>query len=78
MRDRYTWPTRRQAQAAIFGFIEGFYNRQRRHSILGHLPPATFEAGWYAAASVASRNAPPSRGTTISFTDLSICLLPRR
>ena len=49
--DRYTRPTRRHARTAIFGFIEGFYNRQRRHSTLGYLPPAAFEAGYHAADS---------------------------
>lgn len=36
--------TRREARAAIFEFIELFYNRQRLHSALGYLPPATFDA----------------------------------
>ncbi len=51
--DRYAWPTRRQARTAIFEFIEGFYNRQRRHSTLDYLSPAAFEAGYHAAASAA-------------------------
>jgi transposase InsO family protein len=51
--DRYVWSTRRQAQTAIFEFIESFYNRQRRHSTLGYLPPAAFEAEYYAADSAA-------------------------
>ena len=51
--DRYVWPTRRQARTAIFEFIAGFYNRQRRHSTLGYLSPAAFEAGYHAAASAA-------------------------
>ena len=32
-----------EARAAIFEFIEVFYNRQRRHSTLGYLTPARFE-----------------------------------
>jgi putative transposase len=51
--DRYAWPTRRQAQTAIFEFIESFYNRQRRHSTLGYPPPALFEASYHAADSAA-------------------------
>ena len=47
--DRYTWPTRRQARTAIFEFIEGFYNRQRRHPTLGYRSPAEFEARYHAA-----------------------------
>jgi transposase InsO family protein len=51
--DRYAWPTRRQARTAVFEFIEGFYNRQRRHSTLGYLSPAAFEADYHAADSAA-------------------------
>ncbi len=36
--------TRVQAQTAIFDYIEVFYNRQRRHSALGYLSPAAYEA----------------------------------
>lgn len=35
--------TRRAAQAAIFEYIEAFYNRTRRHSTLGYLSPVEFE-----------------------------------
>jgi hypothetical protein len=31
---RQSWPTRRQAEAAIFQYINGFYNTRRRHSYL--------------------------------------------
>jgi putative transposase len=40
---RQTWPTRRALEAAVFEYIEVFYNRQRRHSTLGFLSPAQFE-----------------------------------
>lgn len=33
----------RQARLALFDYIEGFYNTQRRHSALGYLAPAVFE-----------------------------------
>jgi len=33
-----------QARAALFEWIEVFYNRQRRHSALGYVSPETFEA----------------------------------
>ena len=38
-----TYNTRQQAKTAIFEYIEGFYNRQRRHSYLGYLSPEDFE-----------------------------------
>jgi transposase InsO family protein len=40
---RQTFATRQQARAAIFEYIEIFYNRQRRHSALGYATPAAFE-----------------------------------
>ncbi len=41
--DRTTFATHDQARAAIFDFIEGFYNRQRRHSTNGYLSPHEHE-----------------------------------
>lgn len=35
--------TRQDAKMEIFEYLEGFYNRQRRHSTLGYLSPAEFE-----------------------------------
>ena len=40
---RHVWPTRRQAELAIFEFIAGWYNQHRRHSALGYLSPAEVE-----------------------------------
>jgi transposase InsO family protein len=37
------YATRQQARAAIFEWIEVFYNRQRLHSSLGYQTPADFE-----------------------------------
>lgn len=37
------YATRDQATASIFEYIEGFYNRVRRHSSLGYVAPAEFE-----------------------------------
>jgi putative transposase len=42
--DRSTWPSRDQLANAVFAFIEGFYNPRRRHSTLGYLSPADYEA----------------------------------
>jgi putative transposase len=40
---RRSWPTRRELGAAVFEYIEAFYNRERRHSTLGMLSPAEYE-----------------------------------
>lgn len=36
--------TRKEGETDIFFYIEGFYNRTRRHTTLGFLSPAEFEA----------------------------------
>jgi putative transposase len=41
--NRRSWPTRREAQSAIFAWIEGWYNPKRRHSALNYLSPINFE-----------------------------------
>jgi len=41
---RQSWPRRRQVDAAIFHYINGFYNTRRRHSYLGGINPLAFEA----------------------------------
>ena len=41
--DRTTLSTRAEARAAVFEFIEGWYNTRRRHSALGYLSPLDFE-----------------------------------
>ncbi len=38
------YETRAGAKGDIFEWIEVFYNRQRRHSALGYLSPARYEA----------------------------------
>lgn len=37
--------TRQEARAAVFDYIEVFYNRIRRHSSLNYVSPEAFEAG---------------------------------
>jgi putative transposase len=44
--DRQRWRTRVELANAIFGYLEIFHNRQRRHSALGILPPVEFEADY--------------------------------
>ena len=36
--------TRREAKFAVFDYLEAFYNPRRRHSSLGQISPAAFEA----------------------------------
>jgi transposase InsO family protein len=40
---RRSWNTRRETQAALFEYINGFYNPRRRHSALGWKSPLAFE-----------------------------------
>jgi transposase InsO family protein len=39
----HDFATRAEARAAIFEYVEVFYNGQRRHSALGYLSPVAFE-----------------------------------
>jgi putative transposase len=41
--DRHDWSTRQELAAAIFEWIECFYNPQRRHSSVGMLSPIDYE-----------------------------------
>ncbi len=47
---RHDWHTRAEARRAIFRYIELWYNQKRRHSTLGYLSPAAYEAQLEAAA----------------------------
>jgi putative transposase len=38
--------TRAEARTEVFQYIEGFYNRSRRHSTLGHMSPLRFLQNW--------------------------------
>lgn len=44
------WPTREDARRGIFRYIEIWYNRKRRHSTLGYISPAAYEAQLLEAA----------------------------
>lgn len=44
------YATRAEAKRNIFEYIEVFYNRQRRHSAIGYLSPAAYEANHQKAA----------------------------
>ena len=43
---RQPFHTRNEARTALFEYIEGFYNRQRRHSALAYLSPDAYERRW--------------------------------
>jgi putative transposase len=60
--DRHRFQTPAEARLAIFDFIEGFYNTQRRHSALGYLSPLAFERrhAMEAARAVDAQNASTS------------------
>ena len=42
--DRHRFPTREAARVAIFEYVEGSYDRTRRHSSLGYESPVGYEA----------------------------------
>ncbi|BAU33137.1 transposase orfB for insertion sequence element [Microcella alkaliphila] len=44
MLDRTVWDSRTQLASAMFEWIEGSYNPRRRHTSLGNLSPAEFQA----------------------------------
>ena len=48
--DRCQFKTQLEARNATFAFIEGFYNRRRRHSSIGYLSPIDYERRHHAAA----------------------------
>jgi transposase InsO family protein len=41
--DGADWATRAEAETAISAYLEGWYNRQRRHSALGYVSPVVYE-----------------------------------
>ena len=41
--DTRSWPTRAGLHAAVFDYIEGWYNTRRLHSSLGYRSPAEYE-----------------------------------
>ena len=49
--DRSCWRSHTEARLAVFLYIEGFYNRTRRHSALGYLSPADYERRYAALPS---------------------------
>ena len=60
--------TRAEAKHCVFGYIEGWYNPRRRHSALGYLSPANFEAKHQAEAA--------SQGPSVEhgLTTVGVCV----
>ena len=48
--DSCRFKTQVEARNATFAFIEGFYNRRRRHSSIGYLSPIDYEHRHHALA----------------------------
>lgn len=51
------WATQAEARQALFGYIEGYYNRHRMHSAIGYLTPEQAEQRM-----IGYPACPPSRG----------------
>jgi putative transposase len=50
---RHHSPSREMVRMAVFDYIEGFYNRQRRHSSLSYLSPSGYEQAKIEEAAIA-------------------------
>jgi putative transposase len=51
--DTQRWPSQKQLTAAIFEWIEAWYNPRRRHSALDYLSPIDYERAHTPAATAA-------------------------
>jgi transposase InsO family protein len=64
--DRSRFKTHSDARNAVFDFIEGFYNPQRRHSSLGYASPMAFERQHLARAASPGANRQEGRSRMMS------------
>ena len=48
--DRKVWETRAELAQAVFEYIEGFYNPERRHSALDYHSPVTYRQRHHTAS----------------------------
>ena len=44
---RTSWRTRDEAENALFGYIDGWYNTRRIQRELGYLSPDEYETDWH-------------------------------
>lgn len=73
--DRRIWHTKREAKAAVFTWIETWYNPRRRHSALGYQSPINFEKVWASSNSSTQINPLPNGLTTVCFAAMDNTLL---
>lgn len=64
---RQSWPTRAEARAAVFEYIEGWYNPRRRHSTLGYLSPIESERHHTELAQLALEDLTSANGSGASI-----------
>ncbi len=62
--NRQAWPSVEDVRAAVFEWIETWYNRRRRHSSLGYLSPLEFEANTTTDTQSPTLACPPKRGNS--------------
>ena len=65
---RRSWPTKAEARTAVFDYIEVFYNRRRRPSLLGMLSPLEFENGTLRSSSASLAASRLASTNKIRFT----------
>jgi putative transposase len=70
--DRQRFRTQAEARLAIFDFIEGWYNPQRRHSGLAYLSPANFERAHVRDDRTVGSGSTIDQGGAISISPLEL------
>jgi len=71
---RRSWPTRAEARAAVFEYVEGWYNPRRRCSTLGYLSPVQYEQQHAAPLQAVLESTPSRNGSLVSISPTT----PRR
>jgi putative transposase len=65
---RRSWPKKGELRVEVFDYIEVFYNRQRRHSTLGHRSPTDYENDTLGASGTALAAPRPASTNKNNFT----------
>ncbi len=74
--DRRSFKNHTEGRMAVFEFIEGWYNPHRRHSALGYLSPARFEAIHSGSHRLPNLPVSPQTPLNTPETDLGVILKP--